>query len=171
MREYKNLTEKISLQKGFLNLQEQGEYYLTDVVQILRKGNHRVSAFQAENPHETMGINSLKQLRQMEELLANGKIIIGGLVSIAIAIYEFYDEHKELAARIALRIEKDNADGKWTNTEKESHAVDLYFNEVIPALPIRWRLFLKIVPNFIEKKLIIYLIRKLCKASHKLKGK
>ena len=53
---------------------EQGEYYLTDVVQILRKSNHKISAFQAENPHETMGINSLKQLRQMEELLANGKI-------------------------------------------------------------------------------------------------
>jgi bifunctional UDP-N-acetylglucosamine pyrophosphorylase/glucosamine-1-phosphate N-acetyltransferase len=53
---------------------EQGEYYLTDVVKIFRRSNRRVSAFQAKNPQETMGINSLKQLRQMEKLLANGRI-------------------------------------------------------------------------------------------------
>jgi bifunctional UDP-N-acetylglucosamine pyrophosphorylase/glucosamine-1-phosphate N-acetyltransferase len=53
---------------------QQGEYYLTDVVKVLRKNNHRVSAFRAKNPKETMGINSLKQLQQMEKLLANGKI-------------------------------------------------------------------------------------------------
>ena len=53
---------------------EQGEYYLTDVVKILRKGNHKIAAFQAKNPQETMGINSFEQLRQMEALLANGQI-------------------------------------------------------------------------------------------------
>lgn len=53
---------------------EQGEYYLTDVVKILRKGNHKISAFQARNPRETMGINSFEQLRQMEALWANGQI-------------------------------------------------------------------------------------------------
>jgi len=53
---------------------EQGEYYLTDVVKILRKEGYKVSAFQAKNPQETMGINSLEQLRQMDKLLANGQI-------------------------------------------------------------------------------------------------
>jgi bifunctional UDP-N-acetylglucosamine pyrophosphorylase/glucosamine-1-phosphate N-acetyltransferase len=53
---------------------KQGEYYLTDVVKILRKKNHKVSAFKASEYRETMGINSLKQLRQMERLLANGEI-------------------------------------------------------------------------------------------------
>jgi bifunctional UDP-N-acetylglucosamine pyrophosphorylase/glucosamine-1-phosphate N-acetyltransferase len=53
---------------------KQGEYYLTDVVKILRKNNHKVSAFQAPEYRETMGINSLKQLQQMERLLANGEI-------------------------------------------------------------------------------------------------
>lgn len=53
---------------------KQGEYYLTDVVKILRKNNHKVSAFKAPEYRETMGINSLKQLQQMERLLANGEI-------------------------------------------------------------------------------------------------
>jgi len=53
---------------------EQREYYLTDVVKILRNNNRRVSAFQARNSQETMGINSFEQLHQMEKLLANGEI-------------------------------------------------------------------------------------------------
>jgi len=52
----------------------QGEYYLTDVVKVLREGHRKVAAFQAKNFQETMGINSLEQLNQMEQLLANGKI-------------------------------------------------------------------------------------------------
>ncbi len=56
------------------NENEQGEYYLTDAVKILSKSDHKVSAFRAKNPQETMGINSLEQLQQMEKLLANGKI-------------------------------------------------------------------------------------------------
>jgi bifunctional UDP-N-acetylglucosamine pyrophosphorylase/glucosamine-1-phosphate N-acetyltransferase len=55
---------------------QQGEYYLTDVVKILRKSNCKVSAFQAKDYRETMGINSLKQLQLMERLLANGEIKI-----------------------------------------------------------------------------------------------
>ncbi|MGB2697101.1 MAG: NTP transferase domain-containing protein [Candidatus Zixiibacteriota bacterium] len=53
---------------------QQGEYYLTDVVKIMRKNNRKVSAFKASNFKETMGINSLEQLQQMERLLANGEI-------------------------------------------------------------------------------------------------
>jgi bifunctional UDP-N-acetylglucosamine pyrophosphorylase/glucosamine-1-phosphate N-acetyltransferase len=53
---------------------EQGEYYLTDVVKILRREGYKVSAFRAKNPQETMGINSLEQLRQMNKLLANGQV-------------------------------------------------------------------------------------------------
>ena len=53
---------------------KQGEYYLTDVVKILRNSSRRISAFQAQNPQETMGINSVEQLHQMEKLLANGEI-------------------------------------------------------------------------------------------------
>lgn len=108
----------------------------------------------------------------MEWILANVKELVGGGVfGFLTAIYRFYEKHKDLAARIALRIEKDNADGKWTNEEKEKHAVDLYFNEVMPRLPLQWKLFLKVVPNFIEKKLVISLVRKLCKKSHQLKEK
>lgn len=105
----------------------------------------------------------------MEWILANAKELGGGAFSIAMAIFGFYEKHKDLAAQIALRIEKDNADGKWTNKEKENHAVELYFNQVIPRLPLQWKLFLKAVPNFIEKKLVISLVRKLCKKAKKIK--
>jgi UDP-N-acetylglucosamine diphosphorylase/glucosamine-1-phosphate N-acetyltransferase len=53
---------------------KQKEYYLTDVVEIFRKNNKRVWALIAENPWETSGINSLKQLEKMEALLTNKKI-------------------------------------------------------------------------------------------------
>jgi len=53
---------------------KQKEYYLTDVVEIFRKDNKRVSALVAKNPWETSGINSLTQLKKMEALLANKKI-------------------------------------------------------------------------------------------------
>jgi len=106
----------------------------------------------------------------MEWILSNVKELVGGGVfGVVSAIWRFYEKHKDLAARIALRVEKDNADGKWTNEEKEKHAVELYFEEVIPRLPLQWKLFLKIVPNFIEKKLVISLVRKLCKKAKKIK--
>lgn len=105
----------------------------------------------------------------MDWILANIKELGGGAFGVVLAIYRFYEKHKDLAAQIALRIEKDNADGKWTNEEKEKHAVDLYFKEVIPRLPLQWKLFLKAVPNFIEKKLVISLVRKLCKKAKTIK--
>lgn len=53
------------------NLQK--EYYLTDVLGILKKRGEKVEALKVRNPWETKGINSSSELLQMEEYLANMK--------------------------------------------------------------------------------------------------
>ncbi|KPL03878.1 MAG: hypothetical protein AMJ90_02925 [candidate division Zixibacteria bacterium SM23_73_2] len=53
---------------------QQGEYYLTDTVDILRKQKHKVSAFVTRDPKEILGVNSMKQLKYLGKLMANNKI-------------------------------------------------------------------------------------------------
>src|SRR6266508_4096332 len=48
---------------------EQGEYYLTDVISILARNGARVEAVEAEAPEECMGINDRKQLAQVATVL------------------------------------------------------------------------------------------------------
>ena len=57
------------------NLQK--EYYLTDVLGILKKGGEKVEALRVQNPWETKGVNSTSELLQMEEYLANTKLKSG----------------------------------------------------------------------------------------------
>jgi bifunctional UDP-N-acetylglucosamine pyrophosphorylase/glucosamine-1-phosphate N-acetyltransferase len=52
------------------NNNEQGEYYLTDVIEILKSKNKKVGAFVTEF-EETIGVNSRVQLAQAEEILRN----------------------------------------------------------------------------------------------------
>ncbi|KQL46996.1 bifunctional N-acetylglucosamine-1-phosphate uridyltransferase/glucosamine-1-phosphate acetyltransferase [Brevibacillus choshinensis] len=44
----------------------QGEYYVTDVVGILRDAGEKVTAFEAADPDETMGVNDRVQLSEAE---------------------------------------------------------------------------------------------------------
>ncbi len=57
------------------NLQK--EFYLTDVLGILRSQKEKIESLKAENPWETMGINSILELARMEEYLTNRKIELG----------------------------------------------------------------------------------------------
>ena len=57
------------------NLQK--EYYITDVLGILKKGGEKVEALRVQNPRETKGVNSTSELLQMEEYLANTKLKSG----------------------------------------------------------------------------------------------
>ena len=57
------------------NLQK--EYYITDVLGILKKGGEKVEALKVQNPWETKGVNSTSELLQMEEYLANTKLKSG----------------------------------------------------------------------------------------------
>lgn len=45
----------------------QGEYYLTDVIKLLYDNKLRVSVAKTDNPDEVRGINSIEQLREIEE--------------------------------------------------------------------------------------------------------
>jgi bifunctional UDP-N-acetylglucosamine pyrophosphorylase/glucosamine-1-phosphate N-acetyltransferase len=64
---------------------DQGEYYLTDVIEVLAAAGHPVEAVMAEDPAETQGINDRLQLaaaeaelrrRTNEELLRTGVTIV-----------------------------------------------------------------------------------------------
>lgn len=51
------------------NHNAQGEYYLTDIIQILKNNGHKISAFSGANFDELQGINSQEQLAEMENKL------------------------------------------------------------------------------------------------------
>jgi bifunctional UDP-N-acetylglucosamine pyrophosphorylase/glucosamine-1-phosphate N-acetyltransferase len=47
----------------------QGEYYLTDAIEVLRRTGHLVVAVAADDPTETLGVNDRAQLAAAEDLL------------------------------------------------------------------------------------------------------
>src|SRR5699024_8926861 len=47
----------------------QGEYYLPDVIEILKKDNDKVSAYLTENIDETLGINDRVALAEAEKIM------------------------------------------------------------------------------------------------------
>ncbi|HVR38672.1 MAG TPA: bifunctional UDP-N-acetylglucosamine diphosphorylase/glucosamine-1-phosphate N-acetyltransferase GlmU [Thermoanaerobaculia bacterium] len=49
------------------NTNAQGEYYLTDLIEIVRKRGQRVGAVIAPDPIEALGVNSRSELAQVEE--------------------------------------------------------------------------------------------------------
>jgi UDP-N-acetylglucosamine diphosphorylase/glucosamine-1-phosphate N-acetyltransferase len=57
------------------NLQK--EYYITDVLEILKEKGRKVEALRVQNPWETKGVNSTSELLQMEEYQANTKLKSG----------------------------------------------------------------------------------------------
>jgi bifunctional UDP-N-acetylglucosamine pyrophosphorylase / glucosamine-1-phosphate N-acetyltransferase len=50
----------------------QGEYYLTDILPLMRKDNKRIALQVAENPDEIQGVNTVEQLKAAEEKLKAG---------------------------------------------------------------------------------------------------
>jgi bifunctional UDP-N-acetylglucosamine pyrophosphorylase / glucosamine-1-phosphate N-acetyltransferase len=67
------------------NTNEKGEYYLTDVIKILKNSGEKVEAFKIDDEDEVIGVNSLEQLaqaakilrkRKNSELMANGVVIV-----------------------------------------------------------------------------------------------
>jgi bifunctional N-acetylglucosamine-1-phosphate-uridyltransferase/glucosamine-1-phosphate-acetyltransferase GlmU-like protein len=51
------------------NHNAQGEYYLTDAIEILRRRGKIVQAVLAAAPEEILGVNTPDQLREVEEAL------------------------------------------------------------------------------------------------------
>ena len=65
-----DIKDLLSSLEEISNDNAQGEYYLTDVIGILKKNNKRVGAVVTEY-EETIGVNSRAQLAEAEEILRN----------------------------------------------------------------------------------------------------
>lgn len=52
----------------------QKEYYLTDALEILRRKGYPVYAYRAENPSETLGVNTREELIAVEKILLSRNI-------------------------------------------------------------------------------------------------
>ncbi|MEJ8553587.1 bifunctional UDP-N-acetylglucosamine diphosphorylase/glucosamine-1-phosphate N-acetyltransferase GlmU [Tepidibacter sp. Z1-5] len=61
---------KMSLSK-ISNNNNQGEYYLTDVIEILKNEGHKVGAYEGSTIEELMGVNSRVDLQRAENILKN----------------------------------------------------------------------------------------------------
>ena len=53
--------------KAVSNRNAQGEYYLTDIIEILNRNNNRVNAFAGAEIDELQGVNSPEDLKKVEE--------------------------------------------------------------------------------------------------------
>ncbi len=54
--------------KKLSNDNKQGEFYLTDVIEILKKEGEKIVALKVSEPIEVMGINTQEDLRKVEEI-------------------------------------------------------------------------------------------------------
>lgn len=76
---------KASLSK-LENKNQQNEYYLTDVFELIRTAGHPVGAFIAEDAQELMGVNDRVALSQAEAYMQKrliGKCMLGGVTFIS----------------------------------------------------------------------------------------
>ena len=48
----------------------QGEYYLTDIIKILFNGKKKIAGLKIKNPDEIIGINTIEQLSYLENLIS-----------------------------------------------------------------------------------------------------
>ena len=49
---------------------QQGEYYLTDVIDLLRRRGRRTAVLRTDEPREAMGVNTMEQLAEAESAMA-----------------------------------------------------------------------------------------------------
>ncbi|MGE5614948.1 MAG: NTP transferase domain-containing protein [Bacillota bacterium] len=68
----RELAETIKLLR---NDNDQGEYYLTDVVEIMISKGYRVGTYKAEDSSEVLGVNDPAQLRRVSAVLKKRKIM------------------------------------------------------------------------------------------------
>ena len=81
--------------KEIKNDNDQGEYYLTDTLEILIKKGFKVSAYKIADPDEVMGVNDRLQLHQASEVLRKRilkKLMLAGVTIIDAASTYIEDE-------------------------------------------------------------------------------
>ncbi len=105
----------------------------------------------------------------LKQIATQYQLYLGAFGTFLLLVYGIYQKYQAVMARIALRIEKDTADGTWTNEEKEQEAVDIYFNEILQLMP-KMLILLKIVlsQRFIMEPIIRKIVRMICKQAGKI---
>ncbi|NSW92536.1 MAG: bifunctional UDP-N-acetylglucosamine diphosphorylase/glucosamine-1-phosphate N-acetyltransferase GlmU [Firmicutes bacterium] len=63
------IKDLLSALKDLDNNNDQGEYYITDTIEILLKKGLKVGAYEVKNPQEILGINDRIQLYQVSEIM------------------------------------------------------------------------------------------------------
>ncbi|MEZ5992663.1 MAG: NTP transferase domain-containing protein [Planctomycetota bacterium] len=77
----------------------QGEYYLTDVVELLADANHRVTACACDDDREVMGINNRKQLATADGI-ARERILDDLMIEQGVTVYEPATTYVEAGCKI-----------------------------------------------------------------------
>jgi hypothetical protein len=93
---------------------------------------------------------------------------LGGIGVALIAVYGLYQKYQNIIAWVTLRVEKDAQDG-WTNDEKEQFAIDLYFTQLLPILPLYLK-WLAMIPRFIIEPIIRKIVKKTCEKSAQIQN-
>jgi bifunctional UDP-N-acetylglucosamine pyrophosphorylase/glucosamine-1-phosphate N-acetyltransferase len=73
-------TELKEALKKLTNNNAQGEYYLTDALQILKAEGHEIAAFKTNDPTEIMGVNNKLQLSEAAKIM-QGRILRSHMLS------------------------------------------------------------------------------------------
>lgn len=64
-------TELKKALKKLTNNNAQGEYYLTDALQVIKQEGYQIAAFKTEDPAEIMGVNNRLQLLEANDIMRN----------------------------------------------------------------------------------------------------
>ena len=95
--------------------------------------------------------------------------IVATAGSVVLKIMDWVNQYRAEIDAAVLRIQKDSADGNWSNEEKVDHLWDLFQKKVYPNLDWKIKLFLKFKGKAGIKKMLLETLEKLIKKSRMLK--
>jgi len=90
--------------KKLTNNNAQGEYYLTDALQIIKAAGYGIAAFKTEDPAEIMGVNNKLQLSEAAEIM-RGRIMKSHMlagVTIIDAANTYIDKSVKIARDVTI---------------------------------------------------------------------
>ena len=96
--------------------------------------------------------------------------VVGAAATLVTIMVDFYTTHQAEISKIVLQIEKDSADGTWSNEDKENEAVTMYL-EAKPHFPAKVKLVLMFIPDNWEIDFVRKSIRILCAKRAEMKAK
>lgn len=82
------------------NNNKQGEYYLTDVIGILKRQNEKIGAYKIDDYTEIMGVNSRIQLSEAERIMR--KRILMKLMDQGVTIIDPYNTYIDKGVKIGI---------------------------------------------------------------------